>query len=51
VLVTALDSWEKHREGDPKGCSTVLVTEKTVPRGHPQCPSAAPQPVPRVLDS
>jgi hypothetical protein len=56
VPVTALGSWEKHREGDPKGWSTVLVTalgswEKTVPRGHPQCPSAAPQPVPRVLDS
>ena len=56
VQVTALGSWETHREGDPKGWYIVLVTalgswEKTVPRGHPQCPSAAPQPVPRVLDS
>jgi hypothetical protein len=26
VLVTALGSWEKRREGDPKGWSMVLVT-------------------------
>ena len=26
VLVTALGSWEKHRDRDPKGWSTVLVT-------------------------
>jgi hypothetical protein len=26
ALVTALDSWRKLREGDPKGWSTVLVT-------------------------
>ena len=26
VLVNALGSWGKHREGDPEGWSTVLVT-------------------------
>jgi hypothetical protein len=26
VLVTALGSWEKHKEGDPKGWFMVLVT-------------------------
>jgi hypothetical protein len=26
VLSTARGSWEKHREGDPKGWFTVLVT-------------------------
>jgi hypothetical protein len=39
VLVIALGSWGKYREGDPKGWSTVLVNAlgswgKPVPRGH-----------------
>jgi ribosome biogenesis SPOUT family RNA methylase Rps3 len=40
VLVTVLDSWGKHKEGDPEEYSTVLVPAlgsvlgKLIPHGH-----------------